>query len=150
MYCGNNALHRSLQANGGSKIFGTHEQCFKKGYGIGFNAAVSDAAKFITEWSGPYKPHIVQRLIYGDDKFSLESGYQRATLNQSLARGFGLGRVARAKKMSRKAVAKASPRALTPKQQKPTLPLKGPTRKPSQRPSSPRPSRQDTAGASRG
>ena len=121
IYCGNNALHRSLKANSGSKIFGTHDQCFKKGYGIGYNAPVSDVAKFIAEWSGPYKPYIVQKLIYGDDKFSFESGYQRATLNQSLARGFGLGRVARAKKLSRKADTKGTNGST---KQKPPLPLR--------------------------
>ena len=129
IYCGNNDLHRSLKANGGIKIFGTHEQCFKKGYGIGYNAPVNDVAKFIAEWSGPYKPHIVQKLIYGDDKFSFESGYQRATLAQSLQRGVGLGRVARAKKLSRKAVTKSQPKTPSPKQ-KPTLPLQATKRYP--------------------
>ena len=118
IYCGNNALHGSLKANGGSKIFGTHGQCFQKGYGIGYNAPVTDVAKFIAEWSGPYKPYIDQKLTYGDGK--IESGYQRATLNQALARGFALGRVAKAKKMSQKAK-KASAKRPT-SSQKPTLP----------------------------
>ena len=115
-YCGNNALHGSLKANGGSKIFGTHDQCLKKGYGIGYNAPVTDVA----EWSGPYKPYIVQKLIYGNS--NIEPGYQRATLNQSLARGFALGRVARAKKMSQKLPRKASPKKST-STQKATLPI---------------------------
>ena len=127
IYCGNNALHGSLKANGGSKSFGTHDQCLKKGYGIGYNAPVSDVAEFIAEWAGPYKPHIVQRLIYGDDKFSFESGYQRATLAQSLQRGFGLGRVARAKKLSRKVATKGANGSLknsSTSKQKPSLPLR--------------------------
>ena len=121
VYCGNNALHRSLKVNGGTKTFGAHDQCFKRGYGIGFNAPVNNIAEFVAEWSGPYKPYIVQKLFHGSG--NVEPGFQRATLNQSLARGFALGRVARAKNMSRKNVAKASSKALTRKQ-KPALPIK--------------------------
>ena len=50
---------------------------------------MSDAAKFIPEWSGPYKPHIVQKPFYGED--NVEPGEQRATLNQSLARALDSG-----------------------------------------------------------
>ena len=115
-YCGNNALHASLKGNGGDKIFGTHAQCFKKGYGIGYNAPVVDVA----EWAAPYKPYIVQKLTYGNG--NIEPGYQRATLSQSLARGFAIGRVARAKKLSQKLAKKTSPKRPSPTQ-KPTLPI---------------------------
>ena len=114
-YCGNNALHRSLKNNGGSKIFGTHDQCFKKGYGVGYNAPVSDVERFIAEWSGPYKPYIVQKLLYGSDK--VEPGFQRATLAQRLQRGFALGSVARGKELARKGQGPSS-------KQKPTLPVR--------------------------
>ena len=60
IYCGNSALHISLKANGGNTTFGTHDQCFKKGYGIGYNAPVGEISKFMVEW-GPYKPYIVQK-----------------------------------------------------------------------------------------
>ena len=94
VYCGNNAMAAKLKANGGSKMFGTHDQCFRKGYGIGYNTLVSDVER--AEWSGPYKPYIVQKLVYNDGE--VEPGYQRATLSQSLARGFALGSIARTKK----------------------------------------------------
>jgi hypothetical protein len=121
VYCGNSGLHRSLKVNGGNKTFGTHDQCFKKGYGIGFNAPINNIMKFIAEWAGPYKPYIVQKLIHGSGK--VPPGYQRALLSQALARGFGVGRAARAKKMSRTYSANKSSKALTRKQ-KPTLPIK--------------------------
>ena len=118
IYCGNNALHRSLKVNGGNKTFGTHDQCFKKGYGIGYNAPVGDISQFMAEW-GPYKPYIVQKLVYVSG--NVPPGYQRAILAQSLQRGFALGRVARAKSMSREA--KASPKASASKH-RPSLPLR--------------------------
>lgn len=143
-YCGNNALHKSLKANGGTESFGTHDQCFKKGYGVGYNAPVKGVAEFIAEWAGPYRPHIVQKLYYGES--AVPPGYQRATLAQSLQRGFALGRVARAKKMSRKSGAKSFAQS----KHKPTLPLKTFSQMPSQLPASPHPSRQGNAGAFRG
>ena len=123
IFCGNNSAHSSLKINGGQLPFGTHDQCFKKGYGIGYNAQVTDATKFIAEWGGPYKPHIVQKLIYGSG--NVPPGYQRATLAQSLQRGFGFGRVARAKKMSRKSRTKSVPKNVHgPLPKKPTLPIR--------------------------
>jgi len=121
VYCGNNALHRSLKANGGNKIFGTHDLCFKKCYGIGFNAPVNNIAEIVAEWAGPYTPYIVQKLYYGNGK--VPPGYQRATLAQSLQRGFALGRVARAKNMSRKSLAKTPLKASSSSSSKPTPPL---------------------------
>ena len=104
IYCGNNSFHHSLKANGGHDQFGTHKECFRKGYAIGYNAPVHDVGRFIAQWGGPYRPHIVQKLFYDDGK--VEPGYQRATLAQSLQRGFALGSVARAKELARKAPAK--------------------------------------------
>ena len=95
--------------------FGTHSECFRKGYAIGYNAPIHDADRFIAEWGGQYKAHIVQKLVYDDGK--VEPGYQRATLAQSLQRGFARGSVARAKELARKAPAKGST-----SKQKPTLP----------------------------
>ena len=132
LYCGNNSLHRSLKANGGTRIFGTNAECFKKGYGVGYNAPVKNMAEFIAEWARRYKPYIVQKIYYGDG--AVPPGYQRALLSQSLARGFGLGRVARARKMSRKSGGKSTAQS----KQKPTLPLKASSRMPSRQPSTPR------------
>ena len=122
-YCGNNVYDSSLQTNGGKSVFGTHKECYKKGYGVGYNTLVKNVAEFIAEWEGPYKPYIAQKLYYGDG--SVPPGYQRATLAQSLQRGFALGRVARARKMSRKSSAKSVARS----KQKPTLPLRAFSRK---------------------
>ena len=99
-------------------MFGTHKQCYKKGYGVGYNAPIKNVAEFIAEWAGPYKPYIVQKIYYGNG--AVPPGYQRATLAQSLQRGFALGRVARAKKMSRKSGAKS----IAPSKQKPKLPIR--------------------------
>ena len=118
VYCGNNAYDHSLKTNGGKDVFGTHKQCFKKGYGLGYNAPVKDVADFIAEWAGRYKPYIVQKIYYGDG--AVPPGYQRATLAQSLQRGFALGRVARARKMSRKSGGKSTAQS----KQKPTLPIR--------------------------
>ena len=144
VYCGNNAYDPSLRTNGGKDVFGTHNQCYKKGYGVGYNAPVKNVAEFIAEWAGKYKPYIVQKIYYGDG--AAPPGYQRATLGQSVQRGFALGRVARARKMSRKSGGKSTAQS----KQKPTLPLKASSRMPSRQPSSPRLSRQDTSVASRG
>ncbi len=58
---------------------------------------------------------IVQKLLYGSDK--VEPGFQRATLAQSLQRGFALGSVARGKELARKGQGPSS-------KQKPTLPVR--------------------------
>ena len=94
IYCGNNQLDRKLK----TIRFGTHAECFKKGYGLGYNSPIHDDASFIAEWNGKYKPHIIQKLMYSDAE--LPPRFQRATLNQSLARGYAFGCVARAKKTS--------------------------------------------------
>ena len=124
VYCGNNAYHPSLRTNGGKDVFGTHKQCYEKGYGVGYNAPAKSVVEFIAEWAGRYKPYIVQKIYYGDGV--VPPGYQRATLAQSLQRGFALGRVARARKMSPKSGAKS----IAQSKQKPTLPLKASSRKP--------------------
>ena len=90
-------LSPKLKRNGGGEVFGTPSQCFKKGYGIGFNAPIVDVATFLAEWAGQYKPYIVQSLYHGDG--TVPFGYQRATLSQSLSRGYALGRVRKAKEV---------------------------------------------------
>ena len=103
-YCGNNIYARDLKSNGGQESFGSSTDCFRKGFGIGYNAPVDDVASVIAEWAGPYKPYIVQSLYYGDG--GAPPGYQRATLGQSLSRGYALGRVAKAKDLMRKSPSK--------------------------------------------
>ena len=98
MYCGNNVFSRKLKQNGGTDHFGSPRECFRKGYGLGYNAPIGNVASFLEEWGGRYKPYIGQSLYYGDG--TMPPGYQRATLSQSLSRGYALGRVAKAKKVS--------------------------------------------------
>ena len=103
-YCGNNVYSPQLKENGGTDIFGTSTECFRKGYGVGYNAPIGHVASFLAEWGGRYKPYISQKLYYGDA--ALPPGYQPATLAQSLSRGYALGRVAKAKSMMRMSPAK--------------------------------------------
>ena len=112
MYCGNNVFSRKLKENGGSEVFGNHTGCFRKGYGLGYNAPIGHVASFLVEWGGKYKPYIKQKLYYGDG--DVPDGFQPATLGQSLSRGYALGRVAKAKEVMRKA------RATTPTQHPPS------------------------------
>ena len=100
IYCGNNELSPRLKAHGGDEVFGTHTQCVRKGYGLGFNAPIHDPARFAAEYGGPYKPHITQKLSYGD---VVQQGTQQATLAQALARGYGLGCVAKVRKLKARA-----------------------------------------------
>ena len=93
-YCGNNVYARDLKSNGGQESFGSSTDCFRKGFGIGYNTPIGDATRFIAEWGGPYKLYIVQSIYYGDG--AIPPGYHRATLGQSLSRGYALGRVAKA------------------------------------------------------
>ena len=102
IYCGNNELSPRLKAHGGDEVFGTHAQCVRKGYSLGFNAPIHDPVRFVTEYGGPYKPRIAQRLSYGDP----QQGTQQATLAQALARGYGLGSVAKARKLKKEAKAR--------------------------------------------
>ena len=99
-YCGNNIYARDLKSNGGQESFGSSTDCFRKGFGIGYNTPIGDATRFIAEWGGPYKPYIVQSLYYGDG--AVPGGHERATLGQSLSRGYALGRSAKAKALMRK------------------------------------------------
>ena len=113
VYCGNNALSATLKANGGKDRFGSHSECLKKGYDRGYNQSIVDPHAFLRKWSGRYKAHIVQKLWHSDDPVA--PGYQLATLAQSMARGYGLGCMARAKQLARQASATET---------KPTLPLR--------------------------
>ena len=99
VYCGNNALSATLKANGGKDRFGAHKECLKKGYARGYNQRIVDLHAFLRKWSGKYKAHINQTLWYRDDP--VPPGYQLATLAQSMARGYGLGCMARAKQLAR-------------------------------------------------
>ncbi len=96
IYCGNNENDLVLKAHGGDREFGSHKYCLRKGYALGMNQHIPDIAKFLNKWSAPYKPHILQRLYYGDGE--APPGYQLATLGQSVQRGFALGSIARARK----------------------------------------------------
>ena len=103
-YCGNNVYSPQLKQNSGTDIFGSSTECFRKGYGLGYNAPIGHVASFLADWGGKYKPHIVQNIYYGDG--AVPPGYQPATLAQCLSRGYALGRVAKSKSMMRMSPAK--------------------------------------------
>ena len=147
VYCGNNAYEPSLRVNGGRDVFGTHEECLRKGYARGYNQAIKDIPHFVQKWAGRYRAHINQKLWHSDAQ-PLPPGYQLATLSQTMGKGYAMGSVAIAKKMVRKSGVATSSQKRKP--QKPTLPLRTFSRRPSQPLSSPRLSHQDSAGAFRG
>ena len=99
IHCGNTQLSPRLKRNGGDEVFGTHTECLRKGYGIALHTAIQDRARFVAEYGGAYKPYITQELSYGDVS---QPGAQQATLAQALARGYGLGCVARARRIKTK------------------------------------------------
>ena len=101
VYCGNNVFAHSLKPNGGTDAFGTHRECFRKGYATGYNQAVTDVPKFIQQWSAQYKPYIAQKLWHNDSE-PVPPGYQRATLSQTMQRGYAIGCVARAAKLKKR------------------------------------------------
>ena len=143
VYCGNNAYDPVLKTNGGHDVFGTHAECYRKGYARGYHQTVEDIPHFIQKWAGRYKAHINQKLWYSDEP--IPEGYQVATLSQTMGTGYALGSIALAKKLKQESKSARMP------SKTPTLPLNAtPSRRPSQLPASPHPSRQGNAGAFRG
>ena len=117
VYCGNNAYDPSLEGNGGRDVFGTHVQCFRKGYARGYNQTVKDKPRFVQKWAGRYKAYISQKLWHSDDK--MPPGYQLATLAQTMQRGYALGSIALAKKLKQNLQTRD-----TSSKQKPKLPIR--------------------------
>eukprot|EP00969_Alexandrium_andersonii_P030165 1315201-Alexandrium_andersonii.AAC.1 len=68
IYCGNNALSPQLVAQGGQQRLGTPTECFRKGHAAGFHQDIRDLDAFLATWAGPYRPHVAQRLYYGDSR----------------------------------------------------------------------------------
>lgn len=116
VYCGNNTYDPSLKINGGRDTFGSHAQCFRKGYALGYNQKVMDIPHFVQNWSGRYKAHISQKLWHGDK--AMPPGYQLATLSQTMGQGFAFGSIALAKKL------KQDSKSARPLSKKPTLPIR--------------------------
>ena len=117
VFCGNNAYDPSLKTNGGRDVFGTHAQCYRKGYARGYHQEVKDIPRFVQKWAGRYKAHIPQRLWHSDDK--IPPGYQLATLAQSMGRAYALGSIALAKQLKQQARANSQSSTM-----KLTLPIK--------------------------
>ena len=122
VYCGNNAYSPMLKPNGGHDVFGTQSECARKGFARGFNQKVADVPRFVQRWSGKYSPHIPQKLWHSDDP--VPAGYQRATLSQTMQRGYALGSITLAKKL------KQESKSARTTSKKPTLPLKASSRRP--------------------
>ena len=96
VHCGNNKRSREI-LHGGHR-FGKPSECFRKGYRVGYSQSIlpNDMQSFLEKFTGPYEPYIKQRLYYGDAD-QLQQGYsERATLAQSLQRGWAAGARARA------------------------------------------------------
>ena len=117
VHCGNNQYDSSLKQNGGKDVFGTHAECYRKGYARGHNQKVTNIPNFVQKWAGRYKAHISQKLWHRDDP--VPPGYQLATLSQTMGRGYAIGSVALAKKLLKQSRAKPGTSA-----RKPTLPLR--------------------------
>ena len=116
IYCGNNAYDLSLKQNGGKDMFGTHAECYRKGYARGYNQEVKDIPHFVQKWAGRYKAHINQKLWHSDQP--MPPGYQLATLSQTMGKGYANGSIALAKKLRQESKAVQAP------SKKPTLPIK--------------------------
>ena len=116
VYCGNNAYDSSLKQNGSKDMFGTHAQCYRKGYALGNNQKVTNIPHFVQKWAGRYKPHISQKLWYSDEP--APPGYLLATLNQTMGRGCALGSIALAKRIKQESKTARAP------SKKPTLPIR--------------------------
>ena len=117
VFGGNNVYDPRLRSNGGRDVFGTHDQCFRKGYARGFNQDVKGTPHVIEMWPGKYKAHISQKLWHSDKP--PPPGYQMATLSQTMGKGYAFGAIALAKKLRQKARAKSPPST-----KKPTLPIR--------------------------
>jgi len=85
----------ALKTNGGQEVFGTHRECFRKGYARGYNQTISDMPKFLQKWTGKYKAYVEQKLWHSDEP--VPPGYQRALLSQTMQRGYAIGSIVRAK-----------------------------------------------------
>ena len=116
VHCGNNQYDSSLKQNGGKDVFGTHADCYRKGYARGYNQEVKDIPRFVQKWAGRYKAHISQKLWRSDEL--VLPGYQLATLSQTMQRGYALGSIALAKKL------KQESKSARTTSKKPTLPLR--------------------------
>ena len=97
--CTNNALSPRLRQNGGTLELGTPSQCFKKGFGGGYYQKIEPAKleEFLADFSAPFKKIVNQPLFYGNGP--TPPGKIRATLSQSMQRGFGVGSMQLAKKI---------------------------------------------------
>ena len=123
VFCGNNVYDARLRSNGGRDIFGTHDQCFRKGYARGVNQDIKDIHHFVQKWAGRYKAHISQKLWHSDEP--VPPGYQLAILSQTMGRGYALGSIALAEKLKQESKSARAP------YKKPMLPLKAtPNRRP--------------------
>ena len=91
VHCGNNTYDPSLKINGGHDVFGTHSECFRKGFARGAHQKVADVPRFVQRWSGKYMPHIPQKLWHSDDPVPV--GHQRATLSQTMQGGYAIGSI---------------------------------------------------------
>ena len=98
-WCGNNILDPKLARNGGDLRIGKPSECFRRGVGGGIYQKIEPGKEdeFVRTWTAPYEKRINQPLFYGDGP--VPDGKIRATLGQSLSRGFAVGSIQKAKKI---------------------------------------------------
>ena len=80
-------------------MLGSPSQCFKKGFGGGYYQKIEPAklSQFLADFTAPYKKIVDQPLFYGNGPTPPRK--IRATLSQSMQRGFGVGSMQLAKKI---------------------------------------------------
>ena len=78
---------------------GTPSQCFRKGFGGGYYQKIDPAKleEFLAEFNAPYEKIVDQPIFFGDG--AVPPGMIRATLSQSMQRGFGVGSMQLAKRI---------------------------------------------------
>ena len=87
IYCGNNLLHPDIVNN--RKTIGTRLQCFRKGFGVGYNSPVD------LNYAGDYEPIDDRRVFCGNG--NLPDGYDLSgSLSTCLQKGYGVGKRRRA------------------------------------------------------
>ena len=99
VFCGNNKLDKKLRVNGGHLEIGSPHACFMRGVGGGIHQEIlpSDEDTFVEKWNQPYEKLVSQPIYYKAGP--VPQGMIRCTLPQSLARGFAVGSIQRAKKI---------------------------------------------------
>ena len=88
IYCGNNKNNKKLIS--GEADIGTRYECFKKGFGIGFNQPIDP------EYLDDYEPIYQNNIYCGNKDDEIEINYKPGTLPQCLQKGVAIGKLKKA------------------------------------------------------